>query len=321
MLISIIIPCYNAEKYLSETLDSIKKQTCETWEAICLNDGSTDNTEKILHQYAQKDARFKVFSQANQGVSAARNRALKECKGEYICFIDSDDTVETTFLENLSDNIFKNDVDLSVCNFVRTMNPDIATPHTNISWKLQGYECAEKIMTDKSFHPQICCMLFKREIIETNQLTFTVGCTRGEDWEFFMKYLVHCKSVTYSSEPLYHYRINNTSAMASFNEKSLTSIEAAQRVSQYYERHQSPVKETITQYAVSRSVWKFVILSLLQHNKAIYQKLKQTYDVKAEMRKLYTFPGKAEQISSRLYVISPCLFRWCFYSLGYIHKR
>lgn len=321
MLISIIIPCYNAEKYLPETLESIKKQTHETWEAICLNDGSTDGTEKILYKYAQEDARFKVFSQVNQGVSVARNRALKECEGEYICFVDSDDTVEATFLEKLSKSISENEVDLSICNFVRTMKPDIATQHTNMSWKLQGHECAEKIMTDKSFHPQICCMLFKREIIETNQLTFTIGCTRGEDWEFFMKYLAHCKSVTYSSEPLYHYRINNASAMASFNEKSLTSIEATQRVSQYYEARQSPVKDIISQYAVSRSVWKFVILSLLQHNKTIYKKLKQTYDIKAEMRKLYTFPGKAEQISSRLYVISPCFFRWCFYSLGYIYKR
>lgn len=320
MLISIIIPCYNAAKYLPETLDSIKKQTCETWEAICLNDGSTDDTEKILHQYAQKDARFKVFSQLNQGVSAARNRALKECEGEYICFVDSDDTVEATFLEKLSESLSESNVDLSICNFVRTMNPIVVTSPTNISWKLQGYECAEKIMTDKSFHPQICCMLFKREIIETNQLTFTIGCTRGEDWEFFMKYLVHCKNVTYSSESLYHYRINNTSAMASFNEKSLTSIEAAQRVSQYYETYQNPVKTTITQYAVSRSVWKFVILSLLQHNKVIYRKLQQTYNIRAEMRKLYTFPGKAEQISSRIYVITPNFFRWCFYSLGYIYK-
>lgn len=319
-LISIIIPCYNSEQYLSKCLYSILCQSVESWEAICINDGSKDNTETILQQFVEKDPRIKVISQENAGVSAARNRALAECKGEFICFVDSDDTIEPDFLETLlAINLQKND--LSICNFTRDMTPTSPSALKKVTWQLEGHKCAEKILCDKSFHPQICCMLFRKEIIQRHYISFTLGCARGEDWEFFMKYLVHCNNIGYSDKKLYHYRINENSAMASFNEKSLTSLEASQRVANYYELHQSPVKEAIKKYAVSRTLWKFLIISLLRHNKIIYQKLLSTYDIKSEMRKLYDYPGLAERYSARLSVICPPLFKSLFYLLGFIYKR
>ncbi len=320
-VISIIIPCYNSEQYLPECLYSILYQSVESWEAICINDGSKDNTETILRQFAEKDPRIKVISQENAGVSAARNRGLTECKGEFICFVDSDDTIEPDYLKTLLAIKSSNNNDLSICNFTRDMSLISASAPKEQTWQKKGYECAEKILCDKSFHPQVWCMLFRKEIIQKHRIDFTLGCTRGEDWEFFMKYLVHCNNVGYSDKKLYHYRINENSAMASFNEKSLTSLEASQRVSDYYELHQSPVKETIKKYAVARTVWKFLIIALLRHNKAIYQKLINTYDIKSEMRKLYDYPGTAERYSARLSVICPPLFKSLFYLLGFIYKR
>ena len=109
--------------------------------------------------------------------------------------------------------------------------------------------------------------------------------------------------------------------MASLNEKSLTSIGASQRVAAYYEQYNSPVKDTIKQYAVSRTLWKFLILSLLRHNTIIYKQLTQNYNTQEELRKLISYPGKAERISSRLFLISEVTFRWSFYLLGYFHKH
>ena len=319
MLISVIIPCYNTEQYLPDCLNSLQNQTYPHWEAICIDDGSTDNTRELLKEFALQDNRIITISQKNSGVAAARNRALAECKGEYICFLDSDDTIKPNFLEALlTINSINND--LSICNFTRKQSsPSVPIP-AEVKWRLTGYECAYKIMCDKSFHPQICCMLFKHKIIQQYHLTFSLGCARGEDWEFFMKYLVHCKYVAYSLAPLYHYRVNENSAMASFNEKSLTSLEASQRVSDYYELNQSPVKEAIKQYALPRSIWKFLILSLLLHNKVIYHILRTKYDTKKEIKKLYTFPGFIEKITSRLYVFSEPLFRFGFYLYGYYKK-
>ncbi|MFI3241776.1 MAG: glycosyltransferase, partial [Alphaproteobacteria bacterium] len=89
--ISIIIPVYNVEKYLSQCLDSILNQTFNDWEAICVNDGSTDKSAEILTKYANKDSRIKVINQENYGVSSARNAAVKKITGEWTCFLDADD--------------------------------------------------------------------------------------------------------------------------------------------------------------------------------------------------------------------------------------
>ena len=96
---SIIIPVYNVAPYLRECLDSVLKQTFTDWEAICVDDGSTDGSGAILDEYAAKDKRFRVIHQANAGVSAARNAALDVVIGEYICFVDADDVVNNNFLD------------------------------------------------------------------------------------------------------------------------------------------------------------------------------------------------------------------------------
>ena len=97
--ISIIIPVYKVEKYLSGCLNSVLSQTFTDWEAICVNDGSPDGCDRILAEYAQKDHRIKVITQDNQGLSMARNNGLKEACGDYIYFLDSDDTIHPQCLE------------------------------------------------------------------------------------------------------------------------------------------------------------------------------------------------------------------------------
>lgn len=98
-LVSVIIPIYNVEKYLPECLDSLLAQTYPHWQAICVNDGSKDNSLQILQQYAAKDKRFSIINQENQGLSMARNNGLKQAKGEYVYFLDSDDCLHPQCLE------------------------------------------------------------------------------------------------------------------------------------------------------------------------------------------------------------------------------
>lgn len=97
--ISIIIPVYNVEKYLISCLDSVLNQTFTDFEAICVNDGSSDTSLHILEEYASKDSRIKIVTQANQGLSMARNNGLKVAQGDYIYFLDSDDTIHPKLLE------------------------------------------------------------------------------------------------------------------------------------------------------------------------------------------------------------------------------
>ena len=100
-LISILVPVYNAGKYLPKTLVSIKNQTYPNLEIICIDDGSNDNSLTILQDFSRQDSRFKIISRANKGVAYTRNQLLQEAKGTYIAFVDSDDTIEPNYIEHL----------------------------------------------------------------------------------------------------------------------------------------------------------------------------------------------------------------------------
>lgn len=113
--VSVILPVYNSEKYISKTLESLINQTLKEIEIICVNDGSKDNTRKILQEFERKDNRVKVINKDNQGVWKARIDGINNAKGEYITFMDSDDYVKENFLESLYKNITGNSSDIAIC--------------------------------------------------------------------------------------------------------------------------------------------------------------------------------------------------------------
>ena len=316
MLISIIVPCYNSERYLSDCLLSILNQTYVNWEVICIDDGSQDNTLSILNHYATLDERFKIISQSNAGVSVARNKALSQCQGEYICFVDSDDLIEPNFLITLL-QLISHQADLAICGFTRSMVfcMDDAQGYIEMS----GKRCIERIILDKSFNPQICCMLFRHNIIKEKQLEFVIGCTRGEDREFILKYLVYSNKVCYTNNLLYHYGVNAQSAMAIFSIKSLTSIEASQRTVNYYKKVNYSVRGL--EFEFSRTLWKFMILAILSGQNDLYQIIREKYDLKRQMEHLYSHPGLSEKLTARLFVWNEALFKWVFSIIRYLYKK
>lgn len=117
--ISIIIPVYNVEKYLKRCLDSIINQSLKDLEIICINDGSTDNSLKIIEEYSKKDTRIKIITQKNSGISATRNRGIALANGEYISFIDSDDWVDLNFYEKLYSSAKKYNADIAAAGIIR----------------------------------------------------------------------------------------------------------------------------------------------------------------------------------------------------------
>ena len=116
--ISILMPVYNAEKYLNETIDTIKNQSFSNWELIIVDDGSTDNSKEICTKLMNDDKRIKYILQENLGVSHTRNVALENAQGKYIVFVDSDDLIHEDYLKILINSIEKNNSDISVCNAV-----------------------------------------------------------------------------------------------------------------------------------------------------------------------------------------------------------
>ena len=139
-LISVIIPVYNVQDYLPRCLDSVINNSYRNLEIICVNDGSTDNCADILKNYENKDSRIHVFSKENGGQSSARNEGLKHCTGNLIAFIDSDDWIHKDYFKTLLEYQKKNDYDVVVCNYVRTLD-DNALNHYFLHYSTKTSKC------------------------------------------------------------------------------------------------------------------------------------------------------------------------------------
>lgn len=208
--VSIIVPVYNVEKYIRECLDSIVAQTFTDWECLLIDDGSPDYSGKICDEYAQKDARFRVFHKENGGVSSARNLGLDHARGEWVTFIDSDDIIAITYLENLIQPIIKDkSLDFVHGGFSFYYNQEIAG---------KGYRPLPKVGSDKSyllnnFQGYITSKLFLRGIINSwkkdVKLTFDENMKIAEDYAFTLDYLCNVEKYCFIDEIGYYYRKDN----------------------------------------------------------------------------------------------------------------
>lgn len=216
-LISIIIPVYNSEKYLEKCLDSVIMQTYSNIEIVIINDGSTDKSGGICELYEKQDSRIKVCHISNGGVSNARNLGIQICKGQYICFVDSDDTIKNNYIEELyRDLVFKKS-DLSICGVeVKGKHAaDLKSRFKEI--KLNKNYIEEFLELNKSYllyGP--CNKIYKTTVIKSNHILFDVTTSYGEDLLFNFQYLSHIEKISYTDNTNYFY--------IKQNEKSLSSV-------------------------------------------------------------------------------------------------
>lgn len=168
--ISIIVPVYNAEKFLGRCLESVLAQSYKNFEVICIDDGSIDNSLKILYELAQKDSRIKIFSQKNQGSSSARNSGLQKISGKYVCFIDSDDYLEPDFLADLYYEAYERtaDVVMTATKYIKGQKIKKDKINTQICTSFN-----EKVKALP--HGGACNKIYKAELLQKNNLTFPEG--------------------------------------------------------------------------------------------------------------------------------------------------
>lgn len=234
--ISLIVPVYNLEKYISKCLDSLINQTHKNIEIICVNDGSDDNSLHIIEEYQSKDDRIIIINQKNQGVSQSRNNALKIARGRYIMFIDGDDWIDENTCEFALNRMIKNNVDAVIWTYVReyqnkSLTKDIFEEdsiyfdkkqvHERIYRRIFGLYDIEMARPDHgdSIVP-IWGKLYKKDIIINNNIEFIdYKIVAAEDALFNMKYFSYVDNVYYEKKYLYHYRKNDESLTRSYNER------------------------------------------------------------------------------------------------------
>lgn len=204
-LISIIIPVYNVESYLERCINSILNQTYKEFEAIFINDGSTDNSLSILKKYQEKDKRIIIIDKANTGTGDTRNTGLDRAKGEFISFLDSDDWYDKEYLEELYKNLKENDSDIAMCNLKVVYDNKEKNHNTNVySFKKINLDReSEKILGILAM-PVLWNKLYKREVILKYGIKFP-NCSFSEDVEFLYKLFLHVKIVSKVEKNLYNY--------------------------------------------------------------------------------------------------------------------
>ena len=196
-LISVIVPVYNSEQTLHRCIDSILGQTYRNFELLLINDGSKDRSGEICDEYARKDSRVKVFHKENGGVSSARNLGLDNAKGEWITFIDSDDSVEESFLESLYSF---GSGSLKICNFNGDGQKDYSEECSNVETSL----VITKLLDDNLIWTP-WGKLFSSAIINDHNLRFDTKLKLGEDTLFCWEYLSYCSTVSFLASNLYNY--------------------------------------------------------------------------------------------------------------------
>lgn len=216
--ISCIVPVYNVEKHLRRCIGSFLAQTFTDFELILVDDGSPDGCPAICDEYAEKDERVHVIHQANAGVSVARNAGLDAARGEYVCFVDSDDWIENSYLEDMYDSAINNSSDLVFCGMTKH--------HGNKMLVEDGV-----LPSDKKEFPylylhypvymnSLCNKLIKTNLLHKEDVFFPCGITIAEDLLVILKLVYYADNITQVHKELYNYdRTNESSVTHTINIK------------------------------------------------------------------------------------------------------
>lgn len=206
--VSIIVPIYNSEIHLSRCIDSILAQTYTDFELILINDGSNDKSREICDYYATKDRRIIVVHKENGGTSSARNRGLNVANGEYITFVDSDDTITTDYLSTFTYNCDFEIAGLETIGMNKTIYVPMSTDTLSVDTKIADWFVKD---SDAMYLTTICCKMFRTNIIQKSFLKFDTSLKRGEDTIFVYNYLSYCNSIKLLSNVVYQYNFDATS--------------------------------------------------------------------------------------------------------------
>lgn len=229
-LVSIIVPIYNLEKYISDCVNSLISQTYTNIEIILINDGSSDNSKSICEEFCKLDKRIRLLNHnSNLGVVSSRNTGIKASNGQYIIFVDGDDWLESNMVECFINNTC--DTDLVTCGFFKEYDENNYSKVYNknvlgiksindvlinsISASAEGERIISNFVWGK---------LFRTELVKKMFESMDTTITFAEDFVFLYKYLLLCKNVNFISECLYHYRIRQGSAANSRNKQGLATL-------------------------------------------------------------------------------------------------
>lgn len=295
--VSVIIPVYNAEKYLKQCLDSVLNQSLQEIEVICVDDGSTDDSPQILTEYASNDIRLRIVKQENAGPGKARNKGMEHSTGKYLIFLDADDWFEPEYLEKMYVKSEQVGADICICKAQRV---DAETGNNLPSeWMLK-----EKLVPSDVFSPeevsqylfqftygQVWDKLYKKNLLVKEGIYFP-ELRNSEDMPFVYITLLSAHRVTLLSEVMVNYRVNMSSSVSNTIEKQPEApFEAFGLVYEFlkeknlYEKY----KQSFLNWAIEYLVWQVCNVSNREIQRQYFVKVRYIWFPKLKIKGVYKY--------------------------------
>lgn len=242
--ISIVIPVYNAERFLPKCITSIQNQTYDNFECIFVNDGSSDNSAQVILDIAKKDSRFKLLNQENSGVSSARNNGVRHSIGQYITFIDADDWIDEDYLKVLYDRIQIDNCDIASCGavFEYGTHTKIITFYENSVWDIK--KSLISLLCDKEIRPVVWGKLYRKKLLEENAIYMDSNIHYSEDTLYVLEVLLHSKKVATVANPMYHYRMDNIDSAQNAGKRAVQYVKKWDTRWNAYQKMEKILKES-----------------------------------------------------------------------------
>lgn len=314
--VSIIIPCYNCAGYIEQSLESLARQSCRDFQVICVNDGSTDDTPRLLSRWQEeKRLDMTVIHQENGGVSVARNAGIQAAQTELLLFLDGDDLYHEKFVEAMLAAYDASGADCVYCPLVRNLE---ALTDLQVTVGDFALHRQEQVMENLMLHMErygFYCYLYRREVLNSHSIRFTPGMRHFEDREFNWKYLTHCTTAAWISQPMYGYRVTPGSAMSGKMtwERIKSGMDGVGRIEAYLRQQECPYLQTFSAYLPHRLLWGMLRGCAARKNRELFDRIPKEYDAKQSMKRMLRCNSLIVKLTAGAYLICP---GWMYHILA-----
>lgn len=302
--VSVIVPVFNASKYISKTLDSIINQDFDSYEIIVVDDGSTDNSLEIIKETLEKtEIPHKIVHQENAGVSVARNVGIDASTGDYLVFIDADDHVSSNHLSTL----YNGESDFSLILYVKEDGDRLIDMDTYTEDVISTYDFIKKELNmEITFN--FFQLMYRASIIKDNDIRFTPGVVYGEDTEFAHKALSNGKEIVINNEVTYYYVQHSDSAIKSTEYRRFGVIEIFENLADFYNKNN---KAELANLIITSRIPKAIFgnMNFFFHNGYDFDEVMAKMKELDLFTKLSRYQGDSKfKLKIRLFLLNPKMY-------------
>lgn len=302
--VSVIVPVYNAEEYIGNTLDSIINQDFKNFEVVVIDDGSTDESLEIISEkLSRSDISYNIVHQENSGVSSARNRGIEAAKGEYLVFIDADDYVTGNHLSEL----YNGKTDFSMVQFIKKDGDRLSTPH-HFSAELMYCEDFIRKELNMEMPFNFWQLMYRASLVNDNGIRFNPDLVYGEDIDFALRALIYGDEIAISNEATYYYIQHTDSAINTTEFRRFEIVDILENIAGFY-RNQG--RDDLAELIVTSRIPKAIFgnMNYFFYNDYDFNEVISKMKELDLMEKLSKYEGDSKFKSKiRLFLLSPKLY-------------